>query len=534
MKDLWFNNTIKLTVFFLRRDRIKIPIWIISISVFTVVIAAAITNLFGDLEELQAIGTMMENPAMVSMFGPAYGIENYHYGAAMTNMMLIMTAVITGVMGIMIVATHTRGDEEEGRLEMIRSLPVGRAATLAATFISMFLTFLLLSLIIGFGLFALNIESMDFNGSMLYGFGIGMTGFIFSAITAVFAQLTQNHRGTLAYPFAILGIGYVIRGIGDIGFEPLAWITPLKWISYTQAFVNNIWWPIFLTTFVGLLLFGLAFYLSSLRDLDAGFIAVKPGKEKASKYLNSPFALAIKISKTLIFGWLIAVFILGISYGSIFGDVEMFLESNDIYQQILPNIPGVSLTEQFLGVIIVVCAIASTIPGLLVILKLNSEEKKKRLEVILSTETPRYKIITHYLILAFLLTFISLLFTGIGLWLAIYSVMENPIALGTIIQGVLLFLPASLVMIGLATTLIGHLPKLANITWYYLIIAFFFVYLGNLLNLPEWIINLSVFAYIPQVPIESINYFTLTVLTLLSLSLISYGVYGYQKRDIQV
>ncbi|MCF7924293.1 MAG: ABC-2 transporter permease [Candidatus Izimaplasma sp.] len=533
MIQQWFSNTKKLTIFFLKRDRIKIPIWILSITALTLIVAGALPNLFSDLEDLQAIAIMMENPAMVSMFGPAYGVENYDYGAVMANMMIIMTAVIVGVMAIMIVASHTRGDEEEGRLEMIRSLPVGRAATLAATFISMFITFLALALINGFGLYILNIESMDFNGSMLYGFGIGMIGFMFSAITAVFAQLTQNHRGTLGYSFAILGIGYVVRGIGDISFEPLAWITPLKWMSYTQVYVNDIWWPILLIILVSILLYGLAFYLSSIRDLDAGFIQAKAGKDKASKYFKSPLALAIKISKTMIIGWLIALFILGASYGSIFGDVEYFLETNDMYQQLLPNISGVSLTEQFLSVIIIVCSIAATIPGLLAIIKLNSEEKKKRMEVIISTPTSRHMIIIQYLVFAMILTLISLLITGFGLWVAIYSVMDNPIALGVVIKGIIIYLPASFIMIGLSAILIGYLPKFTSITWYYLVIAFFFVYLGSLLQLPEWMINISIFAHIPQVPIETINYLILFVMLAISIIMMGIGIYGYKRRDFQ-
>ncbi len=46
----------------------------------------------------------------------------------MAHQMLLLTAMAVGIMSILLVTRHTRADEEDGRIEMIRSLPAGRLA----------------------------------------------------------------------------------------------------------------------------------------------------------------------------------------------------------------------------------------------------------------------------------------------------------------------------------------------------------------------------------------------------------------------
>src|SRR5699024_5065531 len=114
----------------------------------------------------------MENPAMTAMVRPG-DLANYTVGAMTAHQMLLMTSLVVGLMSILLVTRRTRTDEEAGRIEMIRSLPVGRLSNLHATWLVLILTHVLLALVTGFGLFALGIESMDLEGSLLYGAALG-------------------------------------------------------------------------------------------------------------------------------------------------------------------------------------------------------------------------------------------------------------------------------------------------------------------------------------------------------------------------
>ena len=115
----------------------------------------------------------MKNPAMTAMVGPGYGLDNYTVGAMMAHQMLLFTAIAVGIMNIFLVVRHTRRDEESGRIEMIRALPVGRLANLSSTVLVSLIVNILLALIVGLGLYFLRIESMDLHGSLLYGAVLG-------------------------------------------------------------------------------------------------------------------------------------------------------------------------------------------------------------------------------------------------------------------------------------------------------------------------------------------------------------------------
>ena len=98
-------------------------------------------------------------------------------------------------MSILLVARHTRADEEDGRIELIRSLPTGRLSNLHATMLVLFGMNLLLALIIGFGLYALGIESMDLEGSLLYGAALRGNGNVFLGYYSGICPSFQKVRG---------------------------------------------------------------------------------------------------------------------------------------------------------------------------------------------------------------------------------------------------------------------------------------------------------------------------------------------------
>jgi len=152
-----------------RRDRVRIAFWLLGLVSISIVIALAYPQLFSSMEENLAMAETMKNPAMIAMVGPGYGFDNYTTGPMFSHSMLLFTALTAGIMNILLVTRHTRRDEEEGRIEMIRSLPVGKLASLRATLTVYFIVNLVLAVVTGLGLTVLGIESMGFVGSFLYG-----------------------------------------------------------------------------------------------------------------------------------------------------------------------------------------------------------------------------------------------------------------------------------------------------------------------------------------------------------------------------
>lgn len=519
--------------FILRRDRIRLPIWLSALAFITFITAPALSGLYTTEQERQAIAETMRNPAMTAMVGPGYGIDNYTAGAMMAHQMLLFTAITVAIMSILLVLRHTRDDEEDGRIEMIRSLPAGRLSNLSAATIVSFGTNVLLAIIIGFGLSALGIESMDLKGSLLYGAALGATGIFFTAITALFAQLSDSSRGTLGFSFAVLGIAYLIRAVGDVSNGTLSLFSPLGWILASEVYVNNYWSPIFLTIGTAFVIVFLAFYLNSIRDLGAGFLPSKPGRKNASAFLQSPLGLALRLLRTGIIAWAIGLFILGVSYGSVLGDLESFIESTEMMRELLPPAAGFTLTEQFLTMLMSIIAMICTIPPLMVILKLREEERNKRTEHLLARAVSRTSLMSSYLFISIIVGFLMLSLSVIGLWSAGAATMADPLAFSMVFKAAMVYLPAIWLMTALAVFLIGLIPQAASLTWLYLSYSFFVVYLGGLLRFPDWMGKLSPFGNIPLVPIEDVDFAAISAMTALAALVIVFGFSGYNRRDIQ-
>jgi ABC-2 type transport system permease protein len=376
MRKKSLNQTGRIMLFILKRDRLRLPIWLLSLLVITILTASAFTDLYGTDQERRSIAETMKNPAMTAMVGQGYGLDNYTAGPMMAHQMLLFTAIVVAIMSILLVTRHTRYDEVEGRVELIRSLPLGRLANITATLVVMTVTNIILALLIGFGLFALGIESMDLNGSLLYGSSLGTTGIMFTVITLLFAQLSGNSRGTIGLSFTVLGVSYLVRAAGDVSNDTLSWFSPLGWILGTEVYVTNYWWPILLALGFSIGIAVIALSLNAIRDLGPGLLPANPGKKHASRFLTSPFGLAFRLQRTGIIAWAIGMFILGVSYGSVLGDLESFFSSNEMMAEILPPVEGFTLTEQFLTMLMAIISMLCTIPPIMFLLKLKGEEKK--------------------------------------------------------------------------------------------------------------------------------------------------------------
>lgn len=526
------HGTMALMRFIVQRDRFRLPVWIFSFLTFTLVITLVFTNLYQNDDERQAMAETMRNPAMTAMAGPGYGLDNYTSGAMLSHEMLLMTALVVGLMNILLLSRHTRAEEEDGRLELVRSLPVGRLANLLATLLVLFGVNLLLAVSTAVSLLMLNIESIDAEGSFVYGFAIGAAGMVFAAISAVFAQLTQSSRGTVGFSIGILLSAYLIRAIGDLSNETLSRLSPLGLILRTEAYVNNYWWPIFLMGGAAIFLSFTALYLNVIRDLGSSFLPVRAGRAHASKALRSPFGLAFRLQRTGLISWAVAILLLGVSYGSVLGEMESFFENVELLQQLIVQQTGFSLIEQFIPVLLSVMAILATIPVLMTVLKVKGEETNGRLEHILSKKVSRNQLLGSYVLLALIVSMVVLSLAGLSLGGVGIFTLEEELRMGMVVKAALIYLPATWLMIGLAILLIGWAPRFTGLMWLYIAFSFIVIYFGNLFQFPEWVQKLTPYGYIAKVPVEAVDYTVLAFLTIIAAILLVLGFIGFNKRDI--
>lgn len=526
-----FENFGRLSRFIIKRERIMSTTWIVCLAAFSIGLANGMSTMFDDAAR-QALAVTLQNPGIIAMMGNVYGVNNYTVGAMYSNTMLIWVIIAVAVMNIFLVIRHTRGDEEKGRTEMIRSLPTGRLAVLHATMKVAFLVNLILALVTGLGIAALGVESMGFEGSMLYGAALGVSGFVFAAIAALFSQLSSSSRGAIGYSFLALGALYMLRAVGDIGNETLSLISPLGLIQRAQIYVENHWYPVIIVLLEGLVIVAIAYVLNAVRDIDQGFIPAKPGRREASPFLRSPFGLAWRLLRNSLILWIIVMFVLGASYGAVLGDIESFVAESEFYQMILGVNSEYSGAEMFSSFVSMIAALLCLVPLLTAVLKPYNEEKEGHTEQVLACPVSRRKYFTGYVVLGFAASILLQFATAAGLYASASVVLEEPIAFLLLLNSSMVYLPALWVMIGVAVLLIGVFPKAAGAIWGYFAFSFFTALMGRMISLPEWLPKFSPFGHIPQLPVDSISWATLVILTVIAGVLTAVGFVFYGKRDV--
>ncbi|MDY0395174.1 ABC transporter permease [Virgibacillus halophilus] len=395
MSSRLFHHTTQMTWFIGKQGPIRHFIWICSIVAVTIIVAYAYADLYPTAQERQGMAETMKNPAMTALVGVGYGFGDYTVGAMMAHQMLLFTAVATAIMNILFVTKHTRAEEEDGRMELLYALPIGRLSQLQAVVCLTVIINFVLALLLGTGLSLLRIDSMNLQGAMLYGAALGSTGLFFAGATMVLAQVSQTSRGTIGMALGILGISYLLRAVGDVGHEALSMASPLGWPQRSEVFVNDYWWPVILSLGMALVLVLLAFYLHSFRDLDRGFLPTVPGKKHGSFLLNGPFGLLLKLQRTSLLSWAVALFVLGVSYGSVLGDLHTFFAQNETMAKMFASSGGASLTDQFIAMIVAVLALIGTIPVLMTVFKLHTEEKAGRVEHLFSRAVSRQRVLLN-------------------------------------------------------------------------------------------------------------------------------------------
>jgi ABC-2 type transport system permease protein len=528
------HNAAKLLRFFLRIDRIWLPIWIIGVLILNIAFAPYIVDMAPNQSDLLGYAQTMQNPAMIAICGPFYS-GTYTYGILFVQMMTVWCVMLSAVMNFFLVLRHTRKDEEEGRTEVLRSLPVGRVSGLFSTMVLMLGTNILIGVISGAGLAAMGLESFTVQGCWILGAIFGVTGILFGGVALFFSQLCSTGQGVTGACFATLGALYLARAVGDVQGNILSNISPLGIMFKTQPFVENNWWPMAVILAEAIVIIAIALLLASRRDLGSGLLPQRKGRAHAGAALSNAAGLALRLVRPTLIAWLITLFILGLAYGSVFGDFETFMADNAMLQAIIAadTGAGASMLNDFLAFIIAVMSCIAVIPVITIVLKIRSEEKRGRIEQLYTSAVSRSGNLLAYLAISFAISLLAQLLQCYALWLATSMVMQTPFELETLIIAGLVYLPAFWLFIGLGAALIGLAPKLTPLLWVYFGYAFFVLYLGRLLNLPQILTDLSVFSAIPLYPTNNITAAPLIIITIISLALVAVGTLAYRRRDLQ-
>ncbi|WP_371102173.1 ABC transporter permease [Streptomyces sp. PU_AKi4] len=521
--------------FALRRDRIRLPVWILALFLGTLSTANSYKTLYADPEDRANVVSTMDSPAGLAMSGPRHYLDDYNFGSMLGHQMIGFMAVLVGLMSVLIITRHTRAEEETGRAELVRSTVVGRHAHLAAALSVAVLANLVLALLLAFGLSGMGLEGVDTAGSLLYGLTHAAVGIVFAAVAAITAQVTAHTRGASGMALAVIGVAFVLRAAGDSGSSgALSWLSPIGWVQRTYVFVDNRWWPLLLCAALAVACAATGFVLSTRRDVGAGLRPEKLGRPVASEALGTPIGFALRLHRGMLAGFGAGLFVMGAMYGSILGDAEDMLKDIDQFQEALDRIGGASVAESFASMVMVVITVVAAVYGVMAALRPRSEETAGRAEPLLSTGLSRTRWVGSHLAVAMSGGTLVLLLAGLGFGVSGAASAGDGALFPKLVGAALAYAPALWVTVGVAVVLFGWFPRASAAAWIVPVYAFVIGYLGQLLQFPDWMNNLSPFGHVPRLPAADMDWTPLFLLTLVAAGLVWLGLAGFRRRDLEL
>ena len=522
------TGTVTLTRFIVRRDRVRIVVWVAAIVVLVALMVAGVKGLLPTQADLdQAAAASNGNAAVIAFNGPAQGLNTV--GGEVAFQAGAMGLVVVALMSVMMIGSLTRGEEESGRLEMLRSLPVGSHAPTAAAALTVAAMNVAVGVLVTLALLA---QHLPLVGSVTFGVSFTLTGLVFAGVALVAAQVSENTRVVHGIAGAVLGASFVLRAVGDIGDGTLSWFSPIGWAQKTRPFAGERWWPFLPMLAVAGCLVVATGALSARRDVGAGLVQPRPGRPSASRSLGHPLGLALRLQRGSLIGWSIGLLFAGVAYGSIANSVDDFVRDNKALADMLAPAGGGSLTDSYLATSFGILALVGTGFAVQSTLRLRTEETSLRAEPLLATPLSCRRWAMSHLTVAFSGSVIVLVVAGLAV-AASYGVGGGDLfLLPGLVGAAVAYAPALWLLVGLTVTLIGLAPRAATTAWAVLAVCLVIGLLGKVLKLPGWLMTISPFQHVPGLPAADLSVLPLVMITAIAAVLTWAGLSGLRRRDI--
>ncbi|WP_203650284.1 ABC transporter permease [Secundilactobacillus yichangensis] len=524
-----------LTRMYLRHDRFAIIVWLLGIVMMVASGASKIIGLSGNDKQVASLVTTLDTPSMAALFGPFTAVKPYTTASIFAATMMVFTGLLMAIMNIFFAIRNTRTQEDNGVLEMVRAHSVGRQSPLLSTVYELLIINVLVGVLSAVTLQAINMDGSDVLGDWLFGIGLAVFGLMFGTFTLFLSQLASNSRGATTMSYSLLGLLYVLRAMTDVQNIKYTWWTVFGWVEKIDSYGKNRVTPVLYMLVLAVVVLAVTFVVSAERDLGSGLLPDRAGREHASALLADPTTLVFRLERTSIIAWVIGLAVYGTSMGTLFNTVGDMMNNSPMVAKIIGPAAAASvgrtMTLQFASLMSVVMAIGASVPAIATMLRLNSDERKGWLESIHARSVSRWRLFSAYTVVGTVAGLLTLFAGTFGMALGSQGA-KHAFDISRLMRSFWAFAPAVLVVIGIVAVLLGLLPRLQQIAWVIPIYALLSIYLGGLLDFPEWTKKLTPFGWINKVPLRSVQWDQAGWLVLLSFVLVLVGYWLYKRRDL--
>lgn len=512
-----------------RLDRWMVLWWSLGITLLYWSQAVSVEGLYATQEEFDRAAASMEgNAALVAMAGPTRALNTV--GGQVTWQATAFGAIAIGLMSMFLVVRHTRTEEETGRDELVRAMPVGRAATTAATLVTLVLANVLVGALVALSLVSVPLATPD---SVALGAGVAATGVLFGAVALLAAQLTSTPRAAYGITGVVIGAAYVLRAIGDLGTPALTWLSPIGWYQGMHAFSGLRWWPLALLLLSAVATTAVALAVLGRRDHGAGVLAARPGPARASAALGTPVGLAWRMQRGLVLGWAAGLLLTGLAYGSLGSDVGDLLGDSQVTEDVFVR-GSASLVDGFYATAFMMLGLMACGFAISSALRPRHEEDAGFVEVLLATAVSRWRWLSAQVVVTVVGVLAVLVAGGLGIGIGYWLTTGDRSAVWDYTIATLPYAAPVLVTSGAARALVGLSPRWGSLAWLVLVFAAVVMMFARPFSMPEWLQWLSPFDHLALVPVEDFRWAPFVTLLVVAAMFSGAGQLLFRRRDIEV
>lgn len=506
----------------LRRDRVRLSVWLAVLTLMMVYAPNAIRLAYPGEEQRLARVNLLKTPAGMMLGGPMFGVDETDLGVMMANELTLTLTIATSILAILTVIRHTRAEEENGSAELVLSSVVGRYARTAAALTLVGGLNAVLALAMTLAMASTGFAVVDTAAMCL---GITGVATVFGAVAAVTAQIWRQARTASGAAMATLAVAALVRGAGDVidnSGSALSWLSPIAWAQQMRPFVDLRWWPFGLLVILAAGLMALAAGLESRRQYDAGTIGAT-GEKPDARAIIGPLRLHLALQRGQTIGWAVGLFAAGLVFGSMTKALLDAAKTNELIARLLSTTGnnGIYTTmTQFL-------AAAASAYVVSAVLRVYADEQNGLGEPVLAGAVSRWRWLLGAVGSALAGAAFLMFCAGLGNGLGAGLTLGEP---GTIVRltlAALAYLPALAVVAAIAALAVAlRAPWIAWLAVTFVITA---LYLGALLRLPRWLIELSPVGQ-TTVP-SSFPALALIVMLVIATALAATAGWIYRNRD---
>ncbi|WP_240943815.1 ABC transporter permease [Micromonospora thermarum] len=495
-------------------------------------VAATYESTMGTEADAAALAALAENPAIRTLFGEPVALDAP--GGFTVWRTGTVLAVLLSVWGLLATTRTTRGEEESGRWNLLLA---GRL-TLPAVLRRHLLVLVAVMAAVGAAVTGtLTAVGTPVPGAVRHGAGLALAGMFAVALAALAAQVFPTRAGATGATVAVLGVGLLARMVGD-GVDALAWLrwlSPFGLLALTRPYLDDRTLPLVVLAAATVAVGVAAVLLAGRRDVGAGLVADATGRPPRLRLLGSVPGFALRRLLRPLTGWAAGVGAYFLLIGVLATSMTRFLTDNPRFADLAAQagFAGLGSVRGYVATLFALLAVPVGTFAAVRLAAFAAAEADRRLTPLYALPVTRSRVLGAELTTVLAGSVVLLTVAAAATWAGAATV-DADLPPGAALAGTLNVLPVVLLCLGAAVLAVGWAPRaVAGLGALPAAGGFLLQVVGDSVDAPAWVADLSPFAHLAAVPATGPNWPAALTMTGLALVGAGVGAAGLHRRDLR-